>query len=95
MELPPHCHPLCPPQSDPLMSLMGFGGMDFDSDKAYRYGKVGGSVPCPPTMVLETLKVVLGTPEVGLGRCGTPQGSFGAIQGGLEAHEGIVGAPPR
>ncbi|XP_056366203.1 NAD-dependent protein deacetylase sirtuin-2 [Oenanthe melanoleuca] len=23
-------------QSDPLMSLMGFGGMDFDSDKAYR-----------------------------------------------------------
>ncbi|XP_030921553.1 NAD-dependent protein deacetylase sirtuin-2-like [Geospiza fortis] len=27
---------LCPPQSDPLMSLMGFGGMDFDSDKAYR-----------------------------------------------------------
>lgn len=70
------------------MSLMGFGGMDFDSDKAYRYGKVGGSVPCPPTMVLETLKVVLG-------RCGTPQGSFGAIQGGLEAHEGIVGAPPR
>ncbi|XP_074387938.1 NAD-dependent protein deacetylase sirtuin-2 isoform X2 [Zonotrichia albicollis] len=24
-------------QSDPLMSLMGFGGMDFDSDKAYRW----------------------------------------------------------
>uniref|UniRef100_A0A674G7Z0 NAD-dependent protein deacetylase n=1 Tax=Taeniopygia guttata TaxID=59729 RepID=A0A674G7Z0_TAEGU len=23
-------------QGDPLMSLMGFGGMDFDSDKAYR-----------------------------------------------------------
>ncbi|NXB78614.1 SIR2 deacetylase, partial [Donacobius atricapilla] len=23
-------------QSDPLMTLMGFGGMDFDSDKAYR-----------------------------------------------------------
>ncbi|XP_017695082.1 PREDICTED: NAD-dependent protein deacetylase sirtuin-2 [Lepidothrix coronata] len=35
--LPPPCHPFCSPQSDPLMSLMGFGcGMDFDSEKAYR-----------------------------------------------------------
>ncbi|XP_039572468.1 NAD-dependent protein deacetylase sirtuin-2 [Passer montanus] len=33
---PPSCQPVCLPQSDPLMSLMGFGGMDFDSDKAYR-----------------------------------------------------------
>lgn len=29
-------------QADPLLGLLGFGGgMDFDSDKAYRYDRDG------------------------------------------------------
>lgn len=60
------------------MSLMGFGGMDFDSDKAYRYGQVGhrcgqvgGSVPTlwfwgPSKWFWDSLRVVCRTSiEVG------------------------------
>ncbi|RLV62727.1 hypothetical protein DV515_00019008, partial [Chloebia gouldiae] len=89
---PPPPHRLCPPQSDPLMSLMGFGGMDFDSDKAYRWGAL-----TPPhgfgnsAAALETLKVVLGSPRMFLG---TPEGGSGDLRGlgPLEAILGFLGA---